>query len=472
MMKRLSIALLLIFASTAMATADEPDVVLNESFDLPDGSLSTGWRADRPAWRVDAGSLVVDSLRGTTQILAGKPDWQNYEITATVTFDQIANDSRWVAIVFRAGEPGAAPWSHCAIRFRATAPKGTEFTVRADRKTWRVRKTAKLAEDCRLGQPRQLRIVVRGANVEAYVDGQRVLDSGLCLERETGRIGLAASGCVARFDDFRVRRLPSTPRLSEMPLKPCLVVGHRGFSAVAPENTVASARMAIDAGANGSECDVYESKDGVIVVMHDPMVDRTTNGEGKVAELTLAQLKKLDAGTWKNKKYAGEPIPTLDEILATHKNTGSTAVIEIKAPGIAQKVVETIRQANMLDQTVVIAFDGDAIRTVRTSEPRIPCAWLSADNLTGTPAERADWIAGRAKQYQTDKVDLLYTMLSAELIDELHRRGIVVWTWTVDEPIVIDALMRWGIDTITTNRPDVIVRALDTLPTHSRRRHR
>ncbi len=114
----------------------------------------------------------------------------------------------------------------------------------------------KLKKNCQLGVPRKLRVVVRGSEVKVFVDGKQVLQSAYCLEKDTGRVGLAASGCVARFDDFCVRRLPATPRLSSMPLKPCEIVAHRGFSRVAPENTLASIAGAIRAGATGSETPV------------------------------------------------------------------------------------------------------------------------------------------------------------------------------------------------------------------------
>jgi len=462
MMKQLAICLLVVMLGAAMSVGDEADVLINETFDETEGRLPAGWRADGPGWRVARGALVVDSLREPAAILVGEPDWQDYEISATATFQKVARDAAWVSVVFRAEPGGTLPWSHVALRFRASRPKGAEFAVRLGRTSWWVRRAAKLAGDCRLGQPRRFRVVVRGSDVEAFVDDKPVLDSSLCLERETGCVGLAASGCVARFTDFRVRRLPAAPRLSQLPLKPCEVVAHRGFSAVAPENTLASARQAIRAGADGSECDVYRSKDGAIVLMHDPTVNRTTNGKGKITELTLARLKSLDAGAWKGKKFAGERIPTLDELLAVHKGTGCAPVVEIKMKGIEQPVIEAIHRAGLMDKAAVIAFDGEVVLEVRSREPRLPCAWLFGGALQGTPAERADWLEKKAKQeYRTNMLDLGYSVLSRELVAELHRRGMVVWAWTVDDPVIIDALMRWGVDSITTNRPDVVLRHVE-----------
>ena len=123
--------------------------------------------------------------------------------------------------------------------------------------------------------------------------------------------------------------------------------------------------------------------------------------------------------------------------------------------GISKRVVETVRSTGMLGEAAVIAFNSNVVREVRALEPRLPCAWLSGEKLKGSPIEKADWIANKARQCNTNMVDLNYNMLSAEVIAELKKRGLVVWTWTVNDPVIIDGLMRWGIHSITTDRPDL-----------------
>jgi glycerophosphoryl diester phosphodiesterase len=244
------------------------------------------------------------------------------------------------------------------------------------------------------------------------------------------------------------------PIMAKADCKKCLVVAHRGFSAVAPENTLAAAARAIESGADGDECDVQATKDGELVLMHDDKLDRTTNGKGKLSDRTLAELKELDAGSWKDPRYANERIPTLAEWLAKHKNTNCEPVIEIKADGITRKVVETIREAGMIDRAVVIAFDSNVIKEVGSLEPRLRRAWVCGKELTGSPTQRTQWIADQARACGVNIVDLGHKMLSEEIIARLHAHGLTVWAWTVDEPAVLDCLMRWGIDGITTNRPD------------------
>ena len=128
---------------------------------------------------------------------------------------------------------------------------------------------------------------------------------------------------------------------------------------------------------------------------------------------------------------------------------------EIKMEGISKRVVEAVRATGMLDQAAVIAFSATVVKEVRALEPRLPCAWLSGEKLKGSPSQRADWIANRAKQCNTNMVNLNYNMLSAEVLAELKKRGLIVWTWTVNDPVVMEGLMRWGIQSITTDRPDL-----------------
>jgi len=433
---------------------------LEFTFDGPGPALPEAWRPSDRQWRVADGALCVDATGGESYVLLGEESWQNFEIEVTATFDAVGDDARWLAVVFRASVPGEAPWSQVATRFQASRPDGVEFAVRTGPRKWSVRQAVAAKRDKggdRLGEARRLRVVVRGTSVQAYLDGRPVIDSAFCVERATGRVGLAASGCKARFDNVRVRLLPPSPKYGDQPMKPCEIVAHRGFSAVAPENTLAAIGEAIRAGATGCEFDVYASQDAALVLMHDATVNRTTNGRGKITELTLSELKRLDAGSWKAAAFAREPVPTLGEALARLKGTGCAAVIEVKMEGISSQVVEAVRSGDMLEESAVISFHQSVVRDVRGIEPRLPCAWLCSKQLSGTPAQRARWLAGEAARCGTNLLDLDFHMLSEELIAELHKRGITVWAWTVDDPAVMEALMRWGVDSITTNRPDLMV---------------
>jgi glycerophosphoryl diester phosphodiesterase len=294
-----------------------------------------------------------------------------------------------------------------------------------------------------------------------------VVESAFCVERASGCVGICANGCRARFEDFRVRRLPDTPTVArQMPVR-CENVAHRGHSTAAPENTLAALQAAVAAGAEACEFDVLGCSDGTVVLMHDATVDRTTDGTGRVSDLTLDQLKQLDAGSWKHARFAGETIPTLEEALRLLKPTGCRPVIELKTEGICRQVVETVRRQNMVERAVIIAFSQNAVRQVREWEPRLACGWLCGDVPVQGEAEKADWLAARAWDCHTKLLDLNYQLISPELVSELNRRGLTVWAWTVNEPPIMRALAEWGVRAITTDRPDQLAIVLQTPPDES-----
>lgn len=432
-----------------------------ETFDQAEPSPPADWNVVAGDWRVEDGLLVADSLDGESYITFGEPSWQNYEVEATVTFREVRNEARWVSILVRATPNGETPWSQAVVRFDSTKPNGMEFAVKTSAKQWSVRSKGSTAAKRKLNQPQRLKIAVRGSRVDIFLDGQQVVNSQLCVDRATGCVGLGVSGCVVAFDDVAVRQLPPSENKPADSSRRADVVAHRGFSAIAPENTLAAIRAAIKAGATGCEFDVYACADGTVVLMHDKTVERTTNGTGQVTDLTLQQLQKLDAGSWKDPKYAGEPVPTLTEALKLLKGTGCQPVIEIKMEGIAKQVVSDVRALDMVDQVAIIAFSADVVREVRELEPRIVCAWLSSKELSGSVTEQADWLQKQARACHAKLLDLRFTMLSPELVTELKKRGLGVWTWTVNESAVMQALQQWGVDSITTDRPNLLNQSAD-----------
>ena len=452
----LSITFMAVFALFGSVKAEE-------IYTFSDGKIPDGWTVGSGEWKVVDGALVVDASGSLATIFFGDPHQQNYELSAKITYKSVDDALRWASLIFRAGEDGKRPWSQVPVRFETTARNGIEFAVLTD-KGWNLRQANNAKEPCKLGETRELRVLVRGTMVEAYLDGVRLIRNAFCIDRDYGCVGLAASGCSVAFDDVTVKPLPpSESTFSEMKPKPCKVIAHRGFSGIAPENTLASARAAIDVGADGSEFDIRCSSDGHIILLHDYTVDRTTDGKGKGSELTFATLRKLDAGSWKDKKYAGEQIPTLDEAIAVFKDTGCKPVIEIKEEGISQRVIDAVRRAGMFDQTIIIAGSGKVVREIRKLAPELPCYLVWRKVLEGTPHEQAQEILRVAAKHNTSMVDLDYGMLSPEVVKELKRGGLTVWCWTVDSPVAIEALMRWGVDGITTNYPNEVIHLLNKI---------
>jgi glycerophosphoryl diester phosphodiesterase len=150
-------------------------------------------------------------------------------------------------------------------------------------------------------------------------------------------------------------------------------VAHRGYSAIAPENTLPALLAGVRAGATLIEFDVRTTADGVPVVIHDRTVDRTTDGAGEVAELTVDEVRALDAGSWFSPAYAGARVPLLDEVLALL--SASRLLLEIKPPATLEQVkviLEMVAEAGLLTRTVVQSFDPEIIRLAREAAPDVP----------------------------------------------------------------------------------------------------
>jgi len=229
-----------------------------------------------------------------------------------------------------------------------------------------------------------------------------------------------------------------------------LIIGHRGASGEAPENTRASFLLAVEQGADIVEMDVHLSADGSLVVIHDPTVDRTTNGHGLVGALTLDHLKALDAGSWFSPRYSGEKIPTLEEVLGWVRGKVGVAV-EIKRdgpihyPGIEARVVELLQRYDMLESSAVISFDHKAVRRVKELRPEIAGGVLFACHPVAPSSLALD---ARAEAILPH-----WTNLSEELVAEAHSRGLAVSTWAVDGEEELRWVLSMGVDAVATNYP-------------------
>ncbi|MBI3972758.1 MAG: glycerophosphodiester phosphodiesterase [Chloroflexi bacterium] len=238
-----------------------------------------------------------------------------------------------------------------------------------------------------------------------------------------------------------------------------LVVAHRGASGLAPENTLAAFRLALEASAPAVECDVHLSTDGVPVVIHDAQVDRTTFGFGSVALLSYAAVRRLDAGSWFGEAFAGERIPTLDEVLATCAGR-ARVFVELKAGGGTALVDAALAAIARVSGTeiAVISFDPSIVRDVATRRPSLPVGYLvsaakvAAAGPAATSRQTVDLGAGFLSPQ--------HTAASPALVEAAHRAGLPVGVWTVDDPALLERLAALGVDAITTNRPEIALRLL------------
>ncbi|GAA4130931.1 hydrolase [Actinomadura keratinilytica] len=247
------------------------------------------------------------------------------------------------------------------------------------------------------------------------------------------------------------------------------VVAHRGASAYAPENTIAAFELARKQRADMFELDVQQTKDHKLVVIHDTTLARTTNVEEvfpdrapwRVADFTLAEIRKLDAGSWFSAEYAGERVPTLGESLRAMRHSGIGLLLEVKSPelypGIEKRIADELkRNPSWLlpdprkRRLVVQSFNWESMERFSEIMPRVPIG------LLGTPAvDRLPVLAGYA-----DQINPQYTALTSAYVKRVHALGMEVFTWTVNDPAAMRNVVGLGVNGVITDKPDVLRQVL------------
>ncbi|AND38181.1 MULTISPECIES: glycerophosphodiester phosphodiesterase family protein [Cytobacillus] len=234
-------------------------------------------------------------------------------------------------------------------------------------------------------------------------------------------------------------------------------IAHRGATGYAPENTVAGFDLAVDMKADYIEIDVQRSKDGELVVIHDTSVDRTTDGTGKVGDLTFDYLRSLDAGSWKGEQFAGEPIPTFEEILDRyHGKVG--ILIELKAPelypGIEEQVADKIKERNLdkpqNEKIIIQSFNFESMKTMDQLLPNVPIGVLTS-NRADTTAEALQEFSAYADWFNPS-----YGIVTKELVNQVHSLGMQIGSWTVRSQDAADFLFEMDVDAIITDYPDYV----------------
>lgn len=232
------------------------------------------------------------------------------------------------------------------------------------------------------------------------------------------------------------------------------IIAHRGASFLAPENTVAAANLAWKLNADAVECDIHLAADERIVVSHDANTKRTTGENLMIKATHSANLRKLDAGSFKNENYKGEKIPLLEELIATVPS-GKKLVVEIKSePEIIPHLQKMIESAKKDIHYEFIAFDFKTISLAKKAFPGSPCYWLCSD--TALFQRNFGLIAGTG----VDGVSLNYNMITEQIAVQVKEAGLELYTWTVDDPAIAKKMVELGVRGITTNKPDVIRKEL------------
>jgi len=225
------------------------------------------------------------------------------------------------------------------------------------------------------------------------------------------------------------------------------IIAHRGASWLAPENTVASANLAWEKGADAVEVDIYLTKDNQIICIHDSYTKRTTGQDYKVAETESRVLRKLDAGSFRDEKYKGEKLPFLIEIIKTVPE-GKELVVEIKCKSEVLPYLEKIvRRFQKKIVFTFICFDFNTITDTKKAFPSNSCYWLCSN------AELLEKTFPQISPAGLEGVSLSWNIINENVIRKASELNLEVFSWTVDDPAEAKRLISLGVKGITTNRP-------------------
>lgn len=231
-----------------------------------------------------------------------------------------------------------------------------------------------------------------------------------------------------------------------------LIFAHRGASDVAPENTLAAFQAALDVGADGIELDVTRCATGEIMVIHDETVDRTTNGSGRVSSLPFYALRELDAGSWFGSQFAGERIPTLQEVLDRfgHRLRINIEIKgrDLRGDGLEEEIAEMIRARSLQKEVILSSFNPAALIRARRIAPELPRGLLYA---RGLPIYLSG--AWALPLVRAEALHPEHSMIDERFVRWARRRGLRIAAWTVDEPQEMERMIQLGVDVIITNHP-------------------
>ncbi|MCK9900136.1 hypothetical protein MXD63_08610 [Frankia sp. Cpl3] len=444
-------------ATAADAVGEQ--VVLQEDFS--GGTIPAGWNVVNGNWRVQDGRLL--GTGGSIVRITFGQHLENYRFDATVRFVAVDNTSRWQALALDIPANGSVPWQQAAMRSATTAANGLEFAQRTAANGWYVPSThaAPTAAGTGTGTDVRVSVVVQGTHGEWWYNGVKVFETDGLLRSANGVQGFVVDGATVSYDNVRITEIdplppaPCIPSGATGPGQTGAVVAHRGDSAAYPENTMPALQSAFAKGADYVEVDIDWSADGVPFLMHDDTVDRTTDGTGSNHSLTIAQIRQLDAGSWKGAQFAGTPVPTLEELLAWMKDSGAKLLLEYKGTWSEEYTRTTrdlIERYGVRDQVIAQSFSTTTVDRLHEVYPELPTMILGdfpADPVAFTRAHHAIGLNPDAWP-------------SAAALHAMRAAGLRTFVWTENSATAWAGLTALGVDGIITDLPGELVAWQDT----------
>jgi glycerophosphoryl diester phosphodiesterase len=236
------------------------------------------------------------------------------------------------------------------------------------------------------------------------------------------------------------------------------VIAHRGASGHAPENTLAAFERAVALGAGFIETDLHLTRDARFVAIHDPTLERTTNGKGNVRDSSLAEIRKLDAGLWFDREFMGQKVPTLEEIVEFAAKHDVIFYLELKyeaAWGMHHSLVGALQKSGGAARSIIISFSEPTLTALRQVDPSAMMGLIFDEaNQDHTKAGIELGVRQLCPQY---------SLVTNEMVEQAHALDLQVATWTVDDAATMRAMIAAKVDGIMTNFPDRLQAVLEDL---------
>lgn len=275
------------------------------------------------------------------------------------------------------------------------------------------------------------------------------------------------------YEPWFYQRYIASTNIENVKKKDFKIIGHKGAAGYAPENTLASLQVAMDMGVDMIEIDVHMTKDGEVVVFHDEDISRTTNGTGMIHELTLAEVKELDAGSWFSPKFAGEKVPTLREAIdLVHGN--ADILIDIKSKGhefydnFAEVIVDIIdEKEDNKEWCIVQSYEQEYLEHAyaRDSTIKMKKIMMGEDEsmLFSFYLNSKSFMTNRNKHHFFETINPHYSTLSQRRIFRLHAKGYKVHTYVVNEREEMIKMLNMAVDGIITDFPDRLMKVREDI---------
>lgn len=278
---------------------------------------------------------------------------------------------------------------------------------------------------------------------EGYVSSVMYVDRLMSMDEIT-----ALGGPVAEGANFCGTNPPPVAHTAERRVQ---IIAHRANSGYSPENTLVGIRQAFDEGADAVEVDVRMTKDGELVLMHEEDISRTTDGSGLVYDISLAELKKLDAGSWFSPFYTGEQVPTLTEALKAAKGRGKL-LLDVKSLQIGSSIKRSLDEAGVGDDAIWLSqnVSETGAEDFKKNVPGAGILWGDVPSSLITEAFDA------LKAQGVTGFDIDFLLVSKEFVDAAHANGMIVFVYTVMDPDTMLSMISLGVDGMETDFPRVL----------------